>query len=376
MTAGGTVDWRDRQVSAAEAVCVVRPGDKVFVGSACATPRTLVEALEQEPRPGVVLVHFLADLAGADEPPHTHYRHHVFYAGHHVRALHDVRRLRETGLVDYAPLSLHDVPALFRNGQIPLDVAMLQVAPPDADGMCSLGVSVDITRAAALAARTVVAEVNPAMPRTAGDSRIPVERIDRFVEVDTPVTEYLHAPADDVAEQIARYVARLVTDRSTLQVGLGRVPNQMLAHLTNRRDLAVHSDVITEPVADLVEAGVIMGPIEASWAMGTRRLYDLLDGDERFEMRPIDQVCDPAVIAARPRMVSVTQTFGVDLTGQVCTERLDGELYGGISTGPDFHRGALASPGGMAIVCLASRTPQGRSAIRAALDPDEPVAIA
>ena len=137
------------------------------------------------------------------------------------------------------------------------------------------------------------------MPRTRGDSRIPVDRIDRFVVVGTPVVEYLHDPADGVAEQIARYVARLVADGSTLQIGLGRVPNQMLAHLTNRRDLSVHSDVITEPVADLVAAGSVSGPVVASWAMGTRRLYDLLDDDPRFELRPIDAVCDPAAIAAR-----------------------------------------------------------------------------
>ena len=133
----------------------------------------------------------------------------------------------------------------------------------------------------------------------------------------------------------------------------------MLAHLANRRELAIHSDVITEPVAELVEAGVVTGPVVASWAMGTRRLYDRLDDNPRFELRPIEQVCDPAVIAARPRMVSVTQAFRMDLTGQACTESLDGELYGGVSTGPDFHRGALASTGGKAIVCLASRTPAG-----------------
>jgi len=213
------------------------------------------------------------------------------------------------------------------------------------------------------------------MPRTAGDSRIPVGRIACFVAVETPVVEYLHDPVGEAAGQIARYVARLVDDRSTLQVGLGRVPNQMLAHLTNRRGLAIHSDVITEPVVDLVDSGVVTGPVVTSWAMGTRRLYDLVDDNPRFVFRPIEYVCDPAVIAVNERMVSVTQAFAVDLTGQVCTESLDGVLYGGVSTGPAFHRGALASPGGMAIVCLASRTPQGRSAIRLDLDPAEPVAI-
>ena len=369
MNAEAASDWRDRLVSAEEAASIVRPGDKVFVGSACATPRSLVGALERLGRPGVVLIHFLTDYVGAGDPPRTKYRHRVFYVGR------DVRALDESGWVEYIPLALGDVPGLFRNGQIPLDVAMIQVAPPDPDGTCSLGISVDVTKAAAQTARTVIAEVNPAMPRTAGDSRIPVDRIARFVAVEAPVVEYLHDPVGEAAGQIARYVARLVDDRSTLQVGLGRVPNRMLTHLTNRRGLAIHSDVITEPVVDLVVGGVITGPVVTSWAMGTRRLYDLVDNDPRFAFYPIDYVCDPAVIAGNERMVSVTQAFAVDLTGQVCTESLDGVLYGGVSTGPAFHRGALASPGGMAIVCLASRTPQGRSAIRLDLDHTEPVAI-
>jgi acyl-CoA hydrolase/RimJ/RimL family protein N-acetyltransferase len=367
MSVEGASDWRDRQVSATEAVSLIQAGDKVFVGSACATPRDLVRALEELARPGVELVHFLTSHAG--DAPHTSYRHRVFYVGT------DDRALLESSQVEYLPLSLADAPRLFADGQLPLDVAMVQVAPPDEDGTCSLGISVDVTKSAALAARTVIAEVNPAMPRTAGDSRIPAERITRFVPVDTPVIEYLHEPVGEVAEQIARYVARLIDDRSTLQVGLGRVPNEMLAHLTNRRDLAIHSDVITEPIVDLVAAGVITGPVATSWAMGTRRLYDLVDDDPRFTFHPIDYVCDPTVIQGRERMVSVTQAFGIDLTGQVSTERLDGVLYGGVSTGPAFHRGALASPGGMAIVCLASRTPAGRSAVSLELGPGEAVAI-
>lgn len=364
-------DWRSRVTSAEQAVSVVRPGDHAFVGSACATPRTLVEALEEltSPPPGAVLVHFLTDRVDLGDPPTTQYRHRVFYVGRDVLALAD------SGQIEYVPVSLPDVPALFANGQLPLDVALVQVAPPDEDGSCSLGISVDITRAAALAARTVIAEVNPAMPRTRGDTRIPAERIDHFVPIETPVVEYLHEPADGVDKQIARYVARLIDDRSTLQLGLGRVPNQMLSHLTNRRELAIHSDVITEPVVDLVAAGVVTGNVVASWAMGSRRLYDLVDDDPRFAFHPIDYVCDSAVIAAHERMVSVTQAFTIDLTGQVCTESLDGRLYGGLSTGPAFHRGALGSPGGIAVVCLASRTSKGRSAIRPELDSGEPVAI-
>jgi acyl-CoA hydrolase/GNAT superfamily N-acetyltransferase len=371
MSAVGTSEWRERLVPAAEAVSVVKPGDHVFVGSACATPRLLVEALERldPPTAGVVLVHFLTDRIDVGETSATAYRHRVLYVGS------DVRALLETGRIDYVPISLPDVPPLLRSGRLRLDVAFIQVAPPDPDGTCSLGISVDVTKPAALAARTVVAEVNPAMPRTRGESRIPADRIHRFVEVDTPIVEYVHPPAEGVAEQIARYVARLVDDGATLQVGLGRVPNRMLAHLTNRRDLSIHSDVVTEPVADLVAAGVVSGPVVASMAMGTRRLYDLVDDNPRFGFHPIDEVCDPEVIAGLAKMVSVTQAFCIDLTGQVCTESVDGGLYGGVSTGPAFHRGALASPGGLAVVCLASRTPAGNPAIKPSLGPGEAVSI-
>jgi acyl-CoA hydrolase/GNAT superfamily N-acetyltransferase len=358
-------DWRERLATAQEAVSAIQPGEHVFVGSACTTPRALVAALQRLDRPpeGVVLVHFLTDRVDVGEPPKTAYRHRVLYVGS------DVRALLGTSRIEYVPVSLPEVPRLLRTGRP--DTALIQVAPPGSDGTCSLGISVDVTKAAALAAHRVIAEVNPAMPRTHGESRIPSDRI----EVDTPVVEYLHPQAEGVAEQIARYVARLVEDGATLQIGLGRVPNRMLAHLANRRELSIHSDVVTEPVVDLVEAGVVSGPVVASMAMGTRRLYDLLDDNPRFGFHPVDEVCDPAAIAGKPRMVSVTQAFTIDLTGQVCTESVDGELYGGVSTGPAFHRGAIASPGGLAIVCLASRTPAGAPAIKPTLDRHEPVSI-
>ena len=362
-------DWRARAVSATEAVATIRSGEHVYIGTACATPRELVDALEalDPPPAGVVLTHFLTDRVGSEG---TRYRHRVFYVGR------DLRGLREPTGLEYVPLSLPDLPGMMSSGRMPVDVAMVQVAPPDERGMCSLGVSVDVTRAAVFAARRVIAEVNPAMPRTRGNSAIPLDRIDALVAVDRPLAEYVHEPADAEADQIAAYVARLVDDGSTLQVGVGRVANQMLAHLVDRRDLAIHSDVITEPVADLVAAGVVTGRVVTSWAMGTRRLYELVGRDERFAFHPIEHVCDPAVIAAQPRMVSVTQAFAVDLGGQVCMEWLDGKLYGGLSTGPAFHRGALASSGGKAIVCLASRTPEGRPAVRPHLGPGEAVAIA
>lgn len=182
--------WQLRQMSAVDAVAAVRPGDRVFVGSACATPRGLVEALEQRADrcAGVTLVHFLTDRVGLSDPPRTHFRHRVFYVGR------DVRDLLPSGQVDYVPVSLADVPEMFRQRLLPLDVALVQVAPPDRNGMCSLGVSVDITLAAVQAAETVIAEVNPHQPRVRGGGQIPAERIAAFVPVDTPVVEYLQPP--------------------------------------------------------------------------------------------------------------------------------------------------------------------------------------
>ncbi len=364
---------------AAQAVRVVRPGYRVFVGSACATPRRLLEALEGLAPEGVQLVHFLTDgaVGRLDGRPATHFRHRAFYIGH------DMRELAKQSPVDYVPITLAEVPRLIASGRLAFDVALVQASPPDERGMCSLGVSVDIVRAAVRAARAVVAEINPRMPRTGPESEVPLARFDHVVAVDEPIIEYLHPEIGDTAERIARYVARLIDDGATLQIGLGRVPNEMLRFVGDRRDLGIHSDVITEPLVDLVARGVVTGArksihrgqVVASLAMGTRRLYDAIDGDPRFAFFPIEYVSDASVIAANAAMVSVTQAFAIDLTGQVCADSRDGTLYGGIATQPDFHRGAARSPGGKAIVCLTSTTDEGESAIRPALSPREAVSI-
>ena len=362
--------WRQRTVSAAAAVAAIPPGARIFLGSACATPRRLVAALEQrrDQPAGIELIHFLTDGATSAGP--APYRHRTWYVGADMRAL-----ARRTA-VDYVPMSLAAVPAQLAAGRLRFDVAFVQVAPPDEDGMCSLGVSVDVTRAAALAADRIIAEVHPAMPRTGPHSAIPLDRLAALVEVDEPIIEYHHPEAGDVARQVARYVARLIDDGATLQVGLGRVPNEMLRYLEERHALRVHSDVITDPVIDLVARGVVAGPIRASLAMGSRRLYDLIDANPDATLEPIERICDPESLARLPALASVTQAFSIDLSGQVCTERLEGELYGGVATQPDFHRAAARSAGGKPIVCLASTFADGSSAIRARLQPDEPVAIA
>ena len=371
--------WRERAVAPELAVRGIRDGARVFVGSACATPRTLLRALEGRDPAGVELIHFLTDGAVGERDGRavSSFRHVAFYLGR------DMLGLGLSGGVHYVPMSLSEVPRLLEHHRLAFDVALVQVSPPDDAGMCSLGVSVDITRAAVLAARHVIAEINPAMPRTGPQSEVPFDRFDEIVAVDEPVIEYLHAPLGPTAERIARYVARIIEDGATLQIGLGRVPNEMLRFLGERRDLGIHSDVITEPLVDLVERGIVTGArksvhkgqIVASMAMGTRRLYDLIDGNANITLCPVEYVCDPAIIAANRAMVSVTQAFAIDLTGQVCSDARDGALYGGVATQPDFHRGATRSPGGKAIICLASTAADGSSAIRVALRPGEAVAI-
>lgn len=355
------------EMTAEAAVALVEAGDRVFIGSACAVPRTLLAALEaRRPLvPGVRLVHFLADGTGSAYPQE------VFFVGSELRG-----RV-SPGLVDYVPLSSADLPALIRGGQHRIDVALIQVAPPDQDGMCSLGVSVDVTMAAALAARVVLAEVNPAMPRTGPSSMIPGDRIAAFVPVEAQVAEYVHAPVGEAATRIAPYVARLVPDGATLQIGLGRVPHEMLQHLRGRRDLRVHSDVVTDGLVDLLEAGVVRdepGSVVASMAVGTKRLFDRLS-DPIVDFRPIEKICGLTALTTVQRMVSVTQAFAVDLTGQVCADNDDGELYGGVAAQPIMHYAASRSPGGRAVVCLSTEFPDGSSRIRAVLQPDEAVTI-
>ena len=377
-----TTDWKNRLATLEQVVAAVRPGDRVFLGSACATPRTLIRALEDayDPPAGVQFIHFLTDgaIPVYEGRPHTMFHHKVFFVGS------DSRSLVREGKVDYIPISIAQVHRLLGNGRIPIDVAFIQVSPPDAKGSCSLGVSVDITLEAARRARTLIAEINPNMPRTHGEGTILVDDIDLLVEVDEPVIEYVHLPADDIGEKIARYVARIIDDGSTLQIGLGRIPNEMLKYLTNRKDLGIHSDVITEPLIDLIEKGVVTGKrkslhpglVVASYCMGTKRLYDFVHDNPAFGFRPIQYVCDPEVIASNYKMVSVTQAFAVDLTGQICADQFDGEFYGGVSSQPDFIRGTAGSDGGKPIICLASTTDDGsQSRIRASLKESEGVTI-
>lgn len=375
----------DKICTAAEAVAQVRAGERVFVGTACATPRTLVAALEAlRPAPAdVELLHFLTDQAIAHDEagrPLTQYRHRCFFVGR------DMRAAVRLGLADYVPVSLASVPRLMANGRIPVDVALIQVSMPDEFGYVSLGLSVDVIPAAVARARLVIAEVNPQMPRTLGDALLHVGEIDHLVPVDTPVIEYLHpAQPGEVVERIARYIGSVIDDGSTLQIGLGRFSNEALKYLIDRRDLGIHSDVITDAIIPLLERGILtgkckstqVGKIVCSFAMGSQRLYRLIDGNPLFCFQPIDVVCDAWTLARQHKMVSVTQAFAVDLTGQVCADQFGGEFYGGLVGQAEFLQGAARSASGKAIICLASTDADGKtSRIRGMLQAGEGVAIA
>lgn len=372
-----------RMVSAKEAVATVQAGNNVYLGTACATPRLLCEALENlaAPPPNVTLYHFMTDGAVSHKggKPSTRYRHKCFFVGS------DMRTAVAKGLAEYIPVSLSQVPGLVENGRIPIDVAFVQVSPPDEFGYSSLGVSVDVTASMVQNARRVIAEINPNMPRTTGDSLVHVSRFDRMVWRDAPVIEVPAAPIDEVTERIARFVASLVEDRSTLQIGLGNLPQAMLRHLGDRRDLGIHTDVITDALIELLEKGVVTGRsksrfrgmIVGSYCLGTRRLYDLIDGNPLFSFQAIERVSAIETIALQHKMVSVNQVCSVDLTGQVCTDQFAGQFCGGVSTQAEFIRGAALSPGGKPIICLTSTAEDGKvSRIRPLLLGGEGVTIA
>jgi acyl-CoA hydrolase/RimJ/RimL family protein N-acetyltransferase len=374
--------YADKIITAERAALLVQPGSNVFIGTACAAPRTILAALEAlpSPPPDVCICHFLTTGAyeGAQPAPATRYYHRAFYIGT------DMRSFVPGGAADYVPVRLMTVPRLLENRRIRIDVAFIQVTPPDDNGFVSLGVSVDITMAVVRHARLVIAEVNPNMPRTHGDTFVHLSEIAHIVPVDVPLPTVTHTVEDDVARQIGKYIAGIIDDGSTLQIGLGRIPNEALRHLLDRRDLGIHSDVITDGVVDLIEAGVLTGAkktvhrhkIVASYCLGSERLYRMLDDNPRFCFLPIEEVSDPALIAANHKMVSITQSFAADLTGQTCIDQFDGEFYGGVSTQPDFIRGASRTADGKPIICMASTTDDGAvSRIRPSLSDRDGIGI-
>ena len=349
-----------RLCSAAEAVAAIRSGQHLFVQGGAATPTPLLQALAARAPElrDVTVVHLHTEGPAPHLAPEMagHFRHRALFIGANARrAIHE-------GRADYIPVFLSDVPRLFARGDLPVDVALINVSPPDAHGFCSLGVSVDVTVAAVRAARLVVAQVNRQMPRTHGDGFLHVDDIDLGVEAALPPWPCPPAALDDVERRIGARVAELVPDGATLQLGIGAIPAAVCAALGGKRDLGVHTEMFTDGVVDLVERGVITGAAKernrgrlvAAFLMGSERVYRFAHDNPMVEMRGTDYTNDPSVIRTFRKMVAINSAIEIDLTGQVCADSIGERLYSGVGGQVDFIRGAALAAEGHAIIALPS----------------------
>ncbi|MEY4672296.1 MAG: hypothetical protein RL148_80 [Planctomycetota bacterium] len=364
-----------RFLSAFDAVGLVRSGNRVFVHGGAATPQTLLRALAGRgpDLKDVELVHLHTEGQHACAAPGmaASFRVNGLFLGANVREA--VAR----GDADYVPAFLSEMPALFREKVLPLDVAFVHVSPPDRHGYCSLGVSVDIAKAAIESAPVVVAQVNPRMPRTHGDGLVHHSRFAAAVAVDDELPAHAPCELGNAERAIGRHCAALVENGSTLQMGIGAIPDAVLAALEQHQDLGVHTEMFSDGVLRLVERGVITGrmkkvhpgKIVAGFAMGTRRLYDFMDDNPMVSMLDIGYVNDPSVIRRNPRVVAINSAIEIDLTGQVCADSIGTTMFSGVGGQMDFLRGASLSPGGKPILALPSTTSKGISRIVPILKP-------
>lgn len=347
-------------VTAEKAVSIIRDNQRVFMTGNCAVPNTLLHALiEHVPDLyNVELVQVLA-LTGRDyvSPELSeHMRVNTLFISKNVRAAVN------DGRGDFTPAFLSEIPRLFEEGIIPLDVAMVQVSPPDDHGFCSYGVEVGITKTAANSAKVVIAEVNPQMPRTLGDSFVHVSKLDYIVDVDYELPQFDMAGGDETAQQIAQYIAGLIPDGACLQTGIGAIPDAVLGYLGNHKHLGVHTELFSDGVINLVEQGVIdcerksfhPGKIVAGFLLGTNRLYEFVHDNPIVELHPTEYVNDPFNIAQNDKMVAINSAIEVDLTGQVCADSIGTHFYSGVGGQLDFIRGAARSKGGVPIIALPS----------------------
>jgi acyl-CoA hydrolase len=356
-------------VTAAEAVQVVKSNDRVYVQAAAATPSILTKALADRyselRNVEVCHLHTEGEAAYANSELADSFHVNSFFIGANVR--HTLK----AGNGSYTPVFLSELPNLFRKNVLPIDVAFIHVSLPDKHGYCSLGVSVEATVAAIENAKIVIAQVNPQMPRTFGDGILHVSEIDYLVEVDVPIFAHEETPFSKEEEQIGRYVASLIEDRSTLQMGIGSIPNAALAQLKNHKDLGLHTEMFSDGVIDLIEndvincnyKGTLRGRVLATFLMGSKRLYDFVNDNPFIEMKESSMVNDTARIRKNPKMVAINSAIEVDVTGQVCADSIGANMYSGVGGQMDFIRGASLSDGGKAIIALPSLTKKGESRI-------------
>lgn len=385
-------DWQqkyeDMISTPAKALAHVRPGHRVFIGTGCAEPVELVAAMTA--RAGSLADVELVQLITKGKAPYADKRLAECFTINSFYIGSNVRYMIQEGMGDYTPILMSDVPRLLNSGVLPLDVALIQVTPPDHRGKVSLGISVDIVRSAAENASLVIAEVNPNMPWTHGNSLIDIYDLDILVPVEEPIIERDSHSLHPVSKKIAREVSSLIPDGSTIQFGLGRVPGvgripqAVMEFLHGKRDLGIHTEMISDSVIDLIESGAVNGSrktvdrgrITTSFCMGSRKLYDYIDDNPLFCFRPTEYVNNPAVIGKQKQMVSINMALEIDLTGQVCSDSVGGRFYSGIGGQVDFNRGASFSDNGRAIITMPSTDAEGqRSRIVTTLQPGSGVVI-
>lgn len=356
---GATTDWRARAVDAATAVSSIRSGSNLFVQGAAATPTPLLDALAERTDLERVRLHHM-HLEGrarfADPDLRGRFRSISYFTGPNLRSAVN------EGRADYVPIFLSEIPGLFSRGVVPLDAAIIQVSPPDRHGLCSLGTSIDATRAAVDHARVIIAEVNAQMPRTHGKTVIPFSRIDHCIATDRPLHEAAPRVASSAIEAIADHIAELITDGATLQMGIGAIPDAVLARLGSRSDLGVHTEMFSDRLVDLFATGAITnarkkvhaGRIITSFVAGSQRLFDFVHENPLVEFHPCDRTNDPVLIQQNPGVVAINAALEVDLTGQVCADSIGSRIVSGIGGQLDFLRGAARSVGGVPIIALPS----------------------
>jgi acyl-CoA hydrolase len=364
-----------KSVSPAEAVSIIQSGHRVFVHGMAAAPASLVAAMTERADElrdvEVVHLHTEGEAAYAAPGLEESFRVNNLFIGPNLRDAVN------SGRADYVPVFLSEVPSLFRRGVMPIDVALMQVSPPDRNGFCSLGVSVDASLAAMQCAKQAAAEINPNMPRTHGDGFVHISRFSHVVDCLRPLPEHLPPPIDEVSAAIGRKAAELIEDGATLQMGIGAIPNAVLAALGGHKGLGIHSEMFSDGVVDLVEQGVITGEnktrhpgkIIGGFVSGSRRLYDFVDDNPLVQLLDIAYVNDTAVIRRLPKMTSINSAVEIDLTGQVCADSIGSRMFSGVGGQMDFVRGASLSDGGKAILALPSETRRGESRICAMLKP-------
>lgn len=362
-------------VSAEDAVKVIKSNDRVYVQAAAAAPQLLMNAMTErhEELRNVEVCHLHVEGETGYANPELSDSFHVnsFFIGNNVR------HTLTAGNGSYTPVFLSELPLLFKRNILPLDVALIHVSIPDKHGYCSLGVSVEATLAAIDNAKIVIAQVNEQMPRTHGDGIIHITEVDLFVECHELIPAHILGEPSTIENKIGDYVAGLIEDKSTLQMGIGTIPNAVLSRLTNHKDLGLHTEMFSDGVIDLILNDVINGNFKgvnpgralSTFLIGSKRLYDYVDDNPFVEMRASDYVNDVSIIKQNPRMVAINSAIEVDVTGQVCADSIGAKMYSGVGGQMDYIRGASLSDGGKAIIALPSVTKKGVSRIVPSLKP-------